>query len=835
MQNVTLEMSLKPFKSIDPQYVADVCRRLFMQWRNLAADAETVSVMLWTADGSEILDYKGRLEDEIEWARYIGGANPPAADPDKPPRTDLHGTNYLYIDEPPVVTYATLKRIVATLKEVGGQVLAKPITVGATFDPGPEFAKSSFKYERHREICMGSTMGHKVWVCSYATLKEDKEQYAGWPEGIAEGTPFGSFFGRQCQHFLSDLDFDFVWFSNGFGFGCDTWNATGAVFDGESFNIERVKEIRDITLDFWRLFRQECPKFEIRTRGTNMSTGVDLASDAVPLKAIYEGDFNMLPPPNSPWAALDGDFGIELVGFMSHIASLPDTRYMFRYYVHDPWWLNSPWLDRYNRQPHDIYLPLSVARIDDKGNICRPSHMQILTADDSYGNMPEQVPSEVTPHVLQALATGPDEPSPLVWVYPFDEYHAILDDHEERVGEPYFGDWFIRGAINNALPLNSVVSTNGFVSSRAARPTMYDGSIIVTPVPDAGSKLEAELLATVRSGGQVILYGPTRHASAELRGLLGLELAEPLSGDLKISLQVRPIDSFRSGGCAETICHRPVMSAGGMEEVLSGGKAAEGVTVCASVSESAEGAEAGGEAGAGHAAASRVAALICRRKDFSGGTLAWVRGTSSNSLIKNQALPQPDDSRQRFNGEVLMRMVLAELGYEFALARQSVQQRSPYNLMSRHDNGLYFSGYAPNSTVVQQIRLPQGAPLMIGLDTEIVDGRATYMPGRSWHYECRVFVEQDDSTVIGCVEQPTVMVGLHRRLYLTGFSHATLRVYLPREIEAEQVEMLLNPTDPANMLLTEEEDRTVSFRLVEDRLGRYFEARDVTGDVLLSW
>src|SRR5208283_5089967 len=106
----------------------------------------------------------------------------------------------------------------------------------------------------------------------------------------------------------------------------------------------------------------------------------------------------------------------------------------------------------------------------------------------------------------------------------------------------------------------------------------------------------------------------------------------------------------------------------------------------------------------------------------------------------------------------------------------AVDLRSPYNLVSRHDNGFYFSGYAPNTTVVQRLRFPQGAPLMVGLETEIVAGCATYCMPRSWHYECRVFVEQEAESILSCVEQPTVMVGLHRRLYMTGFREATLRV-----------------------------------------------------------
>ena len=817
MQNVTLEMSLKPFKSVDAAYVAKICEKIFRQWSSLAADADTVSVMLWSADGSEILDYKGRLDDRIEWARYIGGANPPAPEPGKPPRTDLHGANYLYMPNPPEITYATLKRIVAALKEVGRRVLDKPIQVGATFDPGPEFAKSPFKYQRHREICMGSTMGQKMWVCSYATLNEDHEPYAGWPKGIPQGTPFGTFFGRQCQHFLTDLDFDFIWFSNGFGFGRDTWNATGAVFDGEAFHTERVKEIRDVTLDFWRLFRAECPRFQVQTRGTNMATGVDLASDAVPLKAIYEGHFNLLPPPNSPWAALDGDFGIELAGYMSHIAKLPDQRYMFRYYVHDPWWLNSPWLDRYGRQPHDIYLPLSIARIDAAGRVCPPTHVSFLTIDDSYGNLPDQCPNEVTPHVLHALATGPDQPSPLVWVYPFDEYHEILDQHADRVPEPYFGDWFIRGAINNGLPLNSVVATDHFIRSRAARPGLYDQSVIVTPVPDAGSPLEADLLQFVQAGGRVILYGPTRHAGQRMRDLLGVKLAKPLAGDLDIRVDIR-IDRIRRGGYAAKICHRELLCAGGMEETLA--KGAAGVTVYATASRDGE---------------TRAAALARRDAAWNGGTLAWVRGTSSNRLIPGQALPQPDDSTQRFNGEILMRLMLSELGYTFGFDKAAVDLRSPYNLVSRHENGFCFSGYAPNTTVVQRLRFPQGAPLMIGLETEIVGGCTTYCMPRSWRHECRVFVEQEAESILSCVEQPTVMVGLHRRLYMTGFRAATLRVFLPEGIEAGHVEMLLNPRDPANILLTEEEGAFAAFEPVADRHGRCFQARGVTGSVLLSW
>lgn len=41
----------------------------------MVKDAETVSVLLWSGDGSELLDYSGNMDDEFEWGKYIGAAN----------------------------------------------------------------------------------------------------------------------------------------------------------------------------------------------------------------------------------------------------------------------------------------------------------------------------------------------------------------------------------------------------------------------------------------------------------------------------------------------------------------------------------------------------------------------------------------------------------------------------------------------------------------------------------------------------------------------------------------------------------------------------------------
>ena len=74
-KSVTLELSLKPFKKTDTAYIENVCDQIFTQWRPLLKERETVSIMLWTADGSEILDYTGDLGEEFEWCKYAGTAN----------------------------------------------------------------------------------------------------------------------------------------------------------------------------------------------------------------------------------------------------------------------------------------------------------------------------------------------------------------------------------------------------------------------------------------------------------------------------------------------------------------------------------------------------------------------------------------------------------------------------------------------------------------------------------------------------------------------------------------------------------------------------------------
>ena len=804
--DIHLEMSLKPFKVNNRDSIDQVCRNVFIQWAPLLRHADTISVMLWTADGSEILNYTGDDNQRLEWSQYVGNPNTDHEVNSGPKELSLHQRAYDYIPNPPQYTYGDLKYIVSALKRHGERLTGKVVRIGETFDPGPEFAKSEFKYKKHPEICMGNTMGAKTFVCCYATLNEDKEHYAGYPSGIPQGTPFGTFFGKQSQHFLTDMGFDFLWFSNGLGFGMETWGSTGAVFDGKQFHPEKLNDTREKITDFWNKFRAECPDIRIETRGTNISVGADLAKDGVDLKAIYNGNFNLLPPPNSPWAALDGNFGLELAGYMSRISELTDDRNLFRYYIHDPWWTNSPWLDRYGREAHDIYLPMAVARIDREGKVKLPTHFTLLTIDDSYGNMPEQVPSEMIPHLLQGRRTAPDQPGLIVWVYPFDEYHDWAHKQPERVKEIYYGDWFIQQAINDGFPLNTVVSTGNFVELMKAGKKTFDESILVSIVPDAGSDLEKQLIQFVKKGGKLFVYGPSSHASQKFLDFLNIKQVEPISGEMRVQTQLRS-DLIKTPG-SSILRHNEDMSGGGIETLVNN-TSDPSTKVLAQAFMGAQ---------------KRDIAIQRQEKDWNGGMVVYLRGTNS-ATYRGGHLLTPDNPKQRFNGSSLLRYSLNNMGYSVYFDKLEADMRNPINCISRNDNAFYFSGFTPNQTIEQQWLFPQGAPIFTGYETELRNGIAHYRMPKSYQEECRVFVKQEKG-IISCYEVAPVEWKVKRRIGINGLKQATVRIY--PGVDDANFKVVNNIGYPYNK-------PSLELKKGSDFSGTYYEFTDITGELIAVW
>lgn len=799
-KSVTLEMSLKPFKKTDEAYMTGVIERAFSQWHILTDGVEEVSVLLWISDGSEILEWNGDYDTEIEWGHYIGGANNTKGwnkeiDPD---RVSLHSRYYEYLEARPTFTYGTVKRIVELIKEIGNRTNSgKNVRVGATFDPGPEFAKSKFKYENHRECCRGGAIGAKSFVCSYSTLHADDFHYAGFPDGIPEGLDFGTFLGRQSQHFLSDMGFDYLWLSNGFGFGTEPWSAIGAIFDGEKFNASGFEEIKKNVLNFWTLFRKECPDYRIEARGTNFSVGIDLATDGVPLKAIYESNFNLLPPPNSPWAAIDSNFGLELVGYMSRIAEIPDDRYLFRYYVHDPWWANSPWNDRYEGLPHDIYLPMAVCRLDDTGKAMLPSNINILSIDNSWGDMPDFCAYEPSIYIKKALRYAPDSAPPVLWVYPFSEYHNRKD--ERGINEMFFEDWFMIGALNHGFPVSGVISTDGFYKSYNTDKSIYDRSVIVSVIPDAGSEYETALIKFIGDGGKVIFYGSADRASDAIRDIINVTVeGEDSAGEMTV-MTVSEFDTIIDGEKSDKIIHRTVTSGRGYNTKIKD----ERCDVKAI------------------AYADGKACAVASDK------IAWVGGTCSAAFLGGN-LFTPDNEKEYFSGESLMRYALSHLGYDIEFEKQTADSKEPVIMLSRHDNAVMVSVCAADTTVKTRMKFPLGAPLLCGREAKITsDGYAEYVFNKADFAECRVFIEQEEG-VVGCHEIAPGSWYMERRIKLSGLKNATVRFIAPEHCK-NNIDAIANSQVDFYQVGTPFESG------YGEKNGEvYFEARNLTGELILS-
>jgi len=770
LKNITLEMSLKPFKKTDGEYVEKVCRMVFDDWKRLIDKSEGVSIMLWTADGSELLDYKGELDEEFEWGKWGGDANRHTTP--HPDARGLYRGRRLYMDNPPVMTYRILKTIVSELKRIGKEILPeKTIRVGTTFDPGPEFAISGFKYKRHNEICRGNGDFFHM-ICAHDVLNGDDYKYAAYPNGIPDKTPFGTFFGKQAEIFMTDIGFDYIWLSNGIGFGSDTWSPIGEIFDGKDFHIENFEKVKKHVYEFWELFTKEC-HFPVETRGTNMTMGIDLSTDGVPLRDIYD-KFDILPPPNSPWAAINFDLGIELSGYMSRIAHVPSDKYMFRYYLHDPWWQNSPWYDRYNSYPHDIYLPLACARIDEKGQVKTPTHMSILSIDNTRGNMPEACVVEPMPHFLKALKETPDAPSPVVWVYPFDEYSDASS--EEDVRRIFSEEFFIRGAINSAFPITSVISTRNFVECDK---DIFASSVLVTPVPKKGYAFERAIMDYTKNGGRVIFYGTTKGASQEFLDYFGIKHKEGIFGTLDYTV---------NGLEQKKIFHDPRVGAGEIIEIAENGVFAT-------------------------AGDKSVAVNI--------GNACWVRGCLSTKRLASSEL-KPETLNLAF-GEDIMRTAFSKLGY---MIEVDPELQRPVFTIHRHNHAYIFTEYSRCAVGKTLIKFPYGVPALDGCDVKITNGIGEYHFPRFLRKECRVFVEQDNG-IITVEEDPPVSFDYRRRIRVKGLRNATVRILAENYCKNDFDVRISEWYDNFIGAKPEGEFKTVGN-------DTFFEARNVTGHLIVS-
>lgn len=782
LNRVTLEMSLKPFTNLEQTAIDVICAEAIRQWLPLIGMADKASMLLWVADGSEILTWDGNEETEFEWAKYIGFANEHCfshIQGEDDPRIARP-----YRDNPVRMTYGDLGRIVSSFKRVAAEQFGVSMEVGATFDAGPEFAYSDFKYRDHPEINRAELGGQYISlkadytvVCTWSKLHADGAGYAAYLNGIPEGTPFGEFLGRQCASFLPAMGFDYIWFSNGFAVSYFPWTYLGANYNGSQMPLTDYNELSTKVMSFWDDFKRECPNYRTEIRGTNFGTGMDLAKDYIPMLSLYEKGYIELPPPNSPWGALNYDFGLEMTGYLSRIAEIPGVTYPFRFYPNDPWFWQNPWRDLYDREPHDIYCPLAAARVNHAGELEGPGIVEILTIDTEKGELNEEDAQEIIPHLRRAITQAPDQPGLLTWVYPFRELHDRIAASSSHSGSIFFHDWFIRNAINQGLPLNTVIGTDSlFRMNQDAAGKLKDTILLVSASWLTGANADY-FTNYVRSGGRLLLYGAVNDST--LLDLLNLKLGEALEGDFEVGgfdfledgLSVsQPL--FRS----RRLRHQARIGDGGFREQLNNANDA--------FTTSAVNLHQDGEV--------RVYALSRQHPTWGGGRVGWVRGSLPFEDSGITHLPVRQDA-SLLDGSVVLRYMLQHFGYTIVQDKYEESSTPALMFVKRHDNAFIYTGCKKDSSVTFRLRMPEGIPVIIGQATMGGVAEAAYALDRTFHDECRVFVDQKEPGQIWCRENSPVStrkVNPVRTITVGGLKEAAVTVYPPLwAIEGERLDI----------------------------------------------
>ena len=810
----TLEFGPKVLFRKNDSFLDSFFIELFRTYRQLLKHCDTVSLLCWIGDGTDILQYDGDLEKPIAWARWQGFAHPYG----DPPRQPV-----LYTDNPIELTYGDLKRLIAAARRASSEVLGKRLSFILPFDPGSEFTEAPFRYERHPEILLRSAAGATIrCIDAIARFHADSSRFAGYPDGIPEGTPFGEFLGRQACHYFADIGADGLWFSNSFGFGRSPYasGGTGQFFDGEAFHPEGNRAVRDAVLAFWEVFRRECPDLPVLCRGTDFPVGMNLANHASAYRALYDKNrFGIVPPPNTPWPALNRNEGLALSGTLTQNAPFPGERMVLRFYVTDQWFCNNPWFDRWDRAPYDLYLNASLCKFSPEGTLCTFSDIHLMGVDGSWGETPGEIADEVIPHFKRAAALRPDAPPPVIWVYPFDEYDGLTFGDNPQPDIPFGGDLSIIGALNHAFPLAGAVTTSSLAAALAAanedgqksndslvtrhsslvtchsakRFSSLREAVLVTPAPLPGSEVERLLLAHLADGGRILCYGTLRYASHAWLSAFGLAAdAKPLEGEFEVVGDI-------AGAPSRRLLHDAVIGQGGLCE-------SKGSAVILAEAVAPDGQR-------------RVLAAV-------NGRAAWTRGGTGAARERlRQRNVAARDEMALFAPERLYNVALGALGWfirqENGLAPDSVEF-----LMSRNRGGFVFTGHSFDDDAALLVRAPWGAPIPLARRVRLVDSAAR-IPVRTWfHDEVRVFVRQREG-VVGCRSQPVIAKNLHRRWLVDGLDHADVRFYgQPGQ-----------DTIYYRTASTEYGDAREPIRpeFVTDDTGTWFELRDYSGPLSIGW
>jgi len=795
---LSLEVTAKVWKSRDPKDVEAVCREMFRIWRRPVLRSDEVCVCMSIGNGEHILKWSGNLDDSLEWDRYKGHNNAKYAFSQE----SFAGIPLeYYMDDPPVMTYRDLLVICETLKRVCKEDCHRNCRLFTNFEPGPEFAESSFKYIEHPEILNQQGHAHGASIAYDGVLHQDHYRYAAYPDGIPEGEPFSRFLGKQVDHFFKTFGYEGISLSNGLGFGTFPWTLNGRNFDGKTFGLVDFKEEAEAMSQFWEIFGKEAP-YPAAAQGTNWPVAADLATKCIPLKDYYDKKYLSMPLANTVSVFFNDSVGFSMQALLTRSSYADGFRTYF--YLNDMWYPQNPFEDYpYDGEAYDFYIPASMSLVDSEGTLANLSGVAIGSVNNEHGDFAESTFVKFLPHYERALDHLPDTISPLTLLYPFEEFHhAAADPKKTYLPMLYFSDCYTATAIDSGLPLNSVCSTGNF--AKALAQGTLEGTILCTVLPMIGAPYCEVLIDYIKNGGQVLFYGSERYADPRIQEMLGLSSDTPIEGELvmQASAELEAVsDEVLTGNLLK---HTPVDSDGGVSAV------AAGCHVLAEVLQD------------GQRRAYMTEITVGR------GKAVWVRGSLPFSIEHGEEIvyqPKRYISASRF-----LRYGLSRFGWQ--IQQRFSEKSTPAQLvMWRHDNGLYFTGYAPDNTLELGLATPDGAPLLSGYTAEIRDGMAWYhVPTTLWK-SCHIFARQKVGR-IRCRHIYNSRKFKNCTYSVTGLEQAEVLIRVP-EAHWETVEFQVSDQQFSVMLQDHKDAGKYGVRM--DAQNHTILLQNVTGNLQVSW
>jgi hypothetical protein len=223
---------------------------------------------------------------------------------------------------------------------------------------------------------------------------------------------------------------------------------------------------------------------------------------------------------------------------------------------------------------------------------------------------------------------------------------------------------------------------------------------------------------------------------------------------------------------------------------------------------------------------SRDVVWVRELPEWKGGKVAYVRGTNSSKFNGGKLL-NPDNPSQLLTGPLFLRYALSEFGIDCVIQKEDPSVKNPVLTISRSNNAFIFSGYNPNSTITNRFRFPQGAPLLLGLETKLDGGNSVYTLPTSWNRECRIFIEQNDG-IVSYKELHSGQKDIQKRFQISGLKNAKVRIYAADDITSDKFHAYVNSGYPWKT-------GQVNFKTGDEKLGKHFVVENVNGNLTVSW